>query len=70
MQASDDKVLLKVKQLCGTKWAGEVEMALCATSLDLKKRLHEITGQPIATMKLMCAGKYVSTKQLDASLVK
>jgi len=49
--------VLKIKQLCGAKWTGEVRVSLQDPTAKLKSQLFELTGQPIHTMKLMCSGK-------------
>ncbi len=51
------EVVLKVKQVCGAKWTGDVSISLDATAADLKSKLQSLTGQPLHTMKLMCSGK-------------
>jgi hypothetical protein len=56
--ASQGEVVLKVKQVCGAKWTGDVSISLDATAADLKSKLQNLTGQPLHTMKLMCSGKY------------
>lgn len=55
--AVEADVVLKVKQVCGSKWSGEVVVALSDSTLALKEKLHRLTGQPVRTMKLMCAGR-------------
>jgi hypothetical protein len=55
----EGSAVLKVKQVCGAKWSGDVTISLDASTEDLKSKLQQLTGQPVHTMKLMCSGKYV-----------
>jgi len=56
------EVVLKVKQVCGAKWTGDVSISLDATAADLKSKLQSLTGQPLHTMKLMCSGKILKNE--------
>ncbi|ELR11499.1 UBA/TS-N domain containing protein [Acanthamoeba castellanii str. Neff] len=60
--AGQGEVVLKVKQVCGAKWTGDVSISLDATAADLKSKLQNLTGQPLHTMKLMCSGKILKNE--------
>jgi hypothetical protein len=55
-------VQLKIKQIFGAKWQGDVSMPFSCTTLQLKQKLYEITAQPVPSMKLMCAGKILKNE--------
>jgi len=57
MENKEAPVVLKVIQNFGKKWSGNVQIPLSASGLDLKKQIAENTGESVAGIKVLCAGK-------------